>query len=73
MKTFSLVTPVRTKSKIPAILGLDFVVIAAFYLLVSLTGIFAFDRVPDLYTLAFQPAPGIKAQLKQTNLKIIPV
>jgi len=54
----SLVTPVRTKSKIPAILGLDFVVIAAFYLLVSLTGIFAFDRVPDLYTLAFQPAPG---------------
>ena len=59
MKSFSLVTPVRTKSKIPAILGLDFVVIAAFYLLVSLTGIFAFDRVPDLYTLAFQPAPGI--------------
>ena len=43
----SLVTPVRTKSKIPAILGLDFVVIAAFYLLVSLTGIFAFDRVTN--------------------------
>ena len=40
-------TPVRTKSKIPAILGLDFVVIAAFYLLVSLTGIFAFDRVTN--------------------------
>ena len=59
LKTPSLVTPVRTKSKIPAILGLDFVVIAAFYLLVSLTGIFAFDRVPDLYTLAFQPAPGV--------------
>ena len=58
MKTLSLVTPVRTKPKIPAILGLDFVVIAAFYLLISLTGIFAFDRVPDLYTLAFQPAPG---------------
>ena len=45
----SLVTPVRTKSKIPAILGLDFVVIAAFYLLVSLTGIFAFDRVTNHY------------------------
>ena len=43
----SLVTPVRSKSKIPAILGLDFVVIAAFYLLVSLTGIFAFDRVTN--------------------------
>ena len=43
----SLVTPVRTKSKIPAILGLDFVVIAAFYLLVSLTGIFAFGRVTN--------------------------
>ena len=28
--------------------------------MVSLTGIFAFDRVPDLYTLAFQPAPGEK-------------
>jgi len=73
----SLVTPVRTKSKIPAILGLDFVVIAAFYLLVSLTGIFAFDRVPDLYTLAFQPAPGsepsLGIQLVDYFLNLFPV
>merc|ERR1712218_141912 len=65
----SLVTPVRTKSKIPAILGLDFVVIAAFYLLVSLTGIFAFDRVPDLYPLAFQPAPGEPTGEIQCNVR----
>ena len=65
-------TPVRTKSKIPVILGLDFVVIAAFYLLVSLTGIFAFDNVPDLYTLAFQPAPGEwTGEIRWQKLKII--
>lgn len=54
----SLVTPVKNKSRIPLILGVDFVIISCFYILVCMTGIFAFDQVPDLYTLAFKPEPG---------------
>ena len=64
----SLITPVKSKSRIPVILSLDFLVIAAFYLLVSLTGIFAFAEVPDLYTLAFKPEPGSSPGLLATTV-----
>lgn len=59
----SLVTPIKTKSRIPLVLGVDFLVISCFYLLVSLTGIFAFPIVPDLYTLAFKPEKGSSSGL----------
>ena len=51
----SLVTPVKRSSRVPAVLGADYVLIACFYLVLSYTGIFAFPSVPDLYTLAFKP------------------
>lgn len=36
-------------------LALDYALIAIFYLLLALTGIFAFERLDDLYTLDFGP------------------
>lgn len=36
-------------------LALDYVLIAIFYLLLAVTGIFAFERLDDLYTLDFGP------------------
>ncbi|XP_023322274.1 transmembrane protein 104 homolog [Eurytemora carolleeae] len=51
----SLISPVKNKNKIGVTLAGDYLLIAGFYLLLSLTGIFAFPSIPDLYTLAFKP------------------
>ena len=51
----SLITPIENKTKVTGILAADYALIATFYLLLSFTGIFAFPKVPDLYTLAFSP------------------
>lgn len=52
----SLVTPIRKKNRLGAILGLDYGLILVFYSLLSLTAVFAFTRIPDLYTLTFEPS-----------------
>ncbi|KAG5309818.1 TM104 protein, partial [Acromyrmex insinuator] len=51
----ALVTPIANKSKLSQFLALDYTLIALFYLLLALTGIFAFHRLDDLYTLDFGP------------------
>ncbi|XP_018337345.1 PREDICTED: transmembrane protein 104 homolog isoform X1 [Trachymyrmex septentrionalis] len=51
----ALVTPIADKSKLRQFLALDYTLIALFYLLLALTGIFAFQRLDDLYTLDFGP------------------
>ncbi|XP_011639469.1 transmembrane protein 104 homolog isoform X1 [Pogonomyrmex barbatus] len=51
----ALVAPITNKSKLNRFLALDYTLIALFYLLLALTGIFAFDRLDDLYTLDFGP------------------
>ncbi|XP_012061431.1 PREDICTED: transmembrane protein 104 homolog [Atta cephalotes] len=51
----ALVTPIVNKSKLSQFLALDYTLIAFFYLLLALTGIFAFQRLDDLYTLDFGP------------------
>jgi len=37
------------------ILSFDYIIICAFYILLAMTGIFAFERIEDLYTLDFLP------------------
>lgn len=51
----SLVTPVRSKENIFKLLASDYILILCFYSLLSFTGIFALNRVDDIYTLNFQP------------------
>lgn len=51
----SLVTPIDNKKGLVKVLGLDFLLILGFYGLISFTGIFAFNKLNDLYTLNFLP------------------
>ncbi|KAH8293953.1 hypothetical protein KR054_006969 [Drosophila jambulina] len=51
----SLLAPLKHKSMVSKILSIDYIVICAFYILLAMTGIFAFERIEDLYTLDFLP------------------
>ena len=51
----SLVTPIRDKSKLLELLAADYVLILLFYVLLSFTGIYAFNKLEDVYTLNFLP------------------
>ncbi|XP_028045117.1 transmembrane protein 104 homolog isoform X2 [Monomorium pharaonis] len=51
----ALVAPIVNKSKLSRFLAFDYTLIVLFYLLLALTGIFAFERLDDLYTLDFGP------------------
>ncbi|XP_070159666.1 transmembrane protein 104 homolog isoform X1 [Polyergus mexicanus] len=51
----ALVSPIANKSKLNRFLALDYTLIAFFYLLLAMTGIFAFEHLDDLYTLDFGP------------------
>ncbi|XP_033744818.1 transmembrane protein 104-like [Pecten maximus] len=53
----SLVTPINNKKGLFKLIGLDFLLILGFYALISFTGIFAFNKLNDLYTLNFLPDP----------------
>lgn len=52
----SLVTPIRNKKRVNLLMGADYVLILCFYTLLSLTAVFAFSHIPDLYTLTFEPS-----------------
>ena len=51
----SLVTPIRDKSKLLKLLAADYVLILLFYMLIAFTGIWAFNKLEDVYTLNFLP------------------
>ncbi|EZA56474.1 hypothetical protein DMN91_010240 [Ooceraea biroi] len=51
----ALVSPIANKSMLNRFLALDYMLIAFFYLLLALTGAFAFEHLDDLYTLDFGP------------------
>lgn len=51
----SLISPIREKEKLKFAISLDYVGIAVFYLLLAITGSFAFGHLNDLYTLNFIP------------------
>lgn len=63
----ALVAPIANKSTLNRSLALDYVLIASFYLLLALTGAFAFEHLDDLYTLDFGPR-GSGDCSKSTNI-----
>lgn len=52
----SLVAPIRDKNDLHLLLSADYLLIGSFYLLLALTGSFAFITLDDLYTLNFIPS-----------------
>ena len=49
-----LITPLKNKKNIYRLISIDYALVLLFYLLLSLTGIFTFKIVEDVYTLNFQ-------------------
>ncbi|XP_076629098.1 transmembrane protein 104 homolog [Colletes latitarsis] len=66
----ALVAPIENKSTLSRFLALDYFLIAFFYLLLALTGAFAFKHLDDLYTLDFSPR-GSGDCSKSNNIFII--
>ncbi|XP_054012353.1 transmembrane protein 104 homolog [Hylaeus anthracinus] len=66
----ALVAPIANKSTLTRFLALDYFLIAFFYLLLALTGAFAFEHLDDLYTLDFSPR-GSGDCSKSNNIFII--
>lgn len=54
----ALVAPISNKGTLNRSLAFDYLLIAFFYLILALTGTFAFAHVDDLYTLDFDPNGG---------------
>ena len=52
----ALISPIADKSRLYRGLAFDYIMIAGFYLVLALTGIYAFAHLDDLYTLDFAPA-----------------
>lgn len=50
----SILTPVKQKRHLLGGLTIDYILVAGCYLLIALTGIFAFGKIEDVYTLNFQ-------------------
>lgn len=61
----SLVAPIKDKNGLHKKLSADYMLIAAFYLLLAMTGSFAFVQLEDLYTLNFIPTA------KQSDLFLV--
>lgn len=57
----SLLVPIKEKDKIHKIVSLDYFLIWLLYLVLALTGIFAFEHLEDLYTLNFIPTTDQKS------------
>ena len=53
----SLIKPIKDKLNIHKLIRYDFMLILVLYLVLALTGIFAFNDIKDLYTLNFIPSP----------------
>lgn len=53
----SLIKPIKDKLNIHKLISIDFMLILVLYLVLALTGIFAFNDIKDLYTLNFIPSP----------------
>ncbi|KAL3284212.1 hypothetical protein HHI36_018376 [Cryptolaemus montrouzieri] len=51
----NLIAPFSNKQHIFLKLGVDMIMICVFYILLSITGVFAFQDIQDLYTLNFIP------------------
>lgn len=72
-----MIAPITSKKKLGKFIPIDFILICMFYLLLALTGIFAFEKLEDLYTLNFIPTKGssdtIFLKVLQYFLALFPV
>lgn len=50
-----ILAPLRNKTMVAKILSFNFILICIFYIVLAVTGVFAFERVQDIYTLNFLP------------------
>lgn len=67
----ALITPIANKSKLNSSIAMDYSLIAFFYLLLALTGVFAFQHVEDLYTLDFWPRGSGNCNKGSDNIFVI--
>ncbi|XP_055922484.1 transmembrane protein 104 homolog [Eupeodes corollae] len=51
----SLIVPMSDKKNLKSVLSYDYILIGSFYIVLALTGSFAFSQLEDLYTLNFIP------------------
>lgn len=66
----ALIAPIANKSTLTRFLALDYFLITFFYLILALTGAFAFEHLDDLYTLDFSPR-GSGDCSKSNNIFIV--
>lgn len=71
----SMLSPVKDKRRLSTLLALDYFIILTFYLTLSITAVFAFPHIEDLYTLNFEPKPGDPAFMEIVDyfLALFPV
>ncbi|XP_055858078.1 transmembrane protein 104 homolog [Episyrphus balteatus] len=60
----SLIVPISDKKHLKSLLSFDYLLIVSFYILLALTGSFAFAELEDLYTLNFIPSPDNSLPMK---------
>lgn len=60
----ALLTPIKDKQHLKTLISLDYLLICSFYLLLALTGAFAFEHLKDLYTLNFSPTDDTNIYMK---------
>lgn len=71
----SVISPIKNKNKILLKLAGNFLFIYTLYMFLSMTGIFAFPNVKDLYTINFIPSQdsGLTYTLIDSMLVLFPV
>jgi len=66
-----LATPVRNKSAIYRLFGLDYLFILLFYVLICFTAVFTFADIQDLYTLNFGPEAALSTHNPITRCVVV--
>lgn len=71
----SVISPIKNKSRILLKVAANFIFIYALYMCLCLTGVFAFPKVNELYTINFSPSQdtGLFYKLIDSILVLFPV
>jgi len=66
-----MATPIRNKSNIYRLFGVDFLIILVFYVTICITAVFTFSDIQDLYTLNFGPKEALSVKNPITKCVVI--
>lgn len=69
----SLITPIKNKANIYRMILIDYILILSFYLLLSLTGVFTFEHIKDVYTLNFLPDKCANSSSHTSPIESVPI